>query len=243
MSKADASTIKYHVEGLLTGQITGSMDRDLAIWVAGLHPELRSKLERVGLLESLAPKEPTRLGAFITNYLEGRADLKPSTMLIRNQVKSLLLDHFGNDRDITTITPGDADDWQQWLIKRGMAPATISKRVQVAKSYFRAMVRRELIQRNPFDGMRATAAANSNRMRFVTCGEINAVIAKCPNHHRRAIVALARYAGLRTPSETLSLRWVDIDWEAGRMIITSPKTEHHADGQRRVVPLFPEIRP
>ena len=65
----------------------------------------------------------------------------------------------------------------------------------------------------------------------------------CPNHHWKVIVALARYGGLRCPSEVLSLRWQDIDWDAGRIVVQSPKTEHHAGKASRVIPLFPELRP
>ena len=57
------------------------------------------------------------------------------------------------------------------------------------------------------------------------------------------IVALSRYGGLRCPSEVLSLRWQDIDWEHGRITVSSPKTEHHADKASRVIPLFAELRP
>ena len=41
----------------------------------------------------------------------------------------------------------------------------------------------------------------------------------------------------------LSLRWQDIDWEAGRIVVTSPKTEHHAGKASRTIPIFPELRP
>jgi integrase len=41
----------------------------------------------------------------------------------------------------------------------------------------------------------------------------------------------------------LSLRWQDIDWDAGRIVVQSPKTEHHAGKASRVIPLFPELRP
>lgn len=58
----------------------------------------------------------------------------------------------------------------------------------------------------------------------------------------RTIVALSRLGGLRCPSEVLSLRWRDIDWHAGRMLVTSPKTEHHLGRGSRSVPLFPELR-
>ena len=45
------------------------------------------------------------------------------------------------------------------------------------------------------------------------------------------------------PSEILALRWGDVDWERGRMRVSSPKTEHHPGGGSRIVPLFPELRP
>jgi integrase len=47
---------------------------------------------------------------------------------------------------------------------------------------------------------------------------------------------------LRTPSETLSLRWQeDIDWAKQSITIQSPKTEHHEGKQSRVIPMFPEL--
>jgi integrase len=57
------------------------------------------------------------------------------------------------------------------------------------------------------------------------------------------ILGLSRYGGLRTPSETLSLRWGDIDWELNRMSIPEPKVEHHEGRGIRSCPNFPELRP
>jgi integrase len=57
------------------------------------------------------------------------------------------------------------------------------------------------------------------------------------------IVSLSRYSGLRTPSETLSLRRQDVDWEAGRIVLQSPKTEHHVGKASRMIPLSGELRP
>ncbi len=64
-----------------------------------------------------------------------------------------------------------------------------------------------------------------------------------PGHEWKLIFALARFGGLRTPSETLLLRWADVDWERGRLLIRSPKTEHHEGKDSRLVPIFPELRP
>jgi len=44
------------------------------------------------------------------------------------------------------------------------------------------------------------------------------------------------------PSKVLSLRWEDIDWHQNRMLVISPKTEHHEGGESRLVPIFPEFR-
>jgi integrase len=48
---------------------------------------------------------------------------------------------------------------------------------------------------------------------------------------------------LRCPSETLLLRWEDIDWDNERFTVTSPKTEHHPGRETRLVPIFPELYP
>jgi integrase len=59
----------------------------------------------------------------------------------------------------------------------------------------------------------------------------------------QVILGLSRYGGLRTPSETWSLRWDDIDWELNRMSIPEPKVEHHEGRGIRSCPIFPELRP
>ena len=57
------------------------------------------------------------------------------------------------------------------------------------------------------------------------------------------IFALARYGGLRCPSEVLLVRWSDIDWEHERIVVRSPKTEHHPGRESRTIPIFPRLRP
>ena len=57
------------------------------------------------------------------------------------------------------------------------------------------------------------------------------------------ILGLSRYGELLTPSETLSLRWEDIDCEMNRMSIPEPRVEHHEVRGIRSCPIFPELRP
>src|SRR5262249_35276739 len=122
------------------------------------------------------------------------------------------------------------------------AAATISKAVKHAKQFFRLAQRKGLVKQNPFQDLRAGGERNSARLCFVERGTIERVIAHAPDAQWKLIIALARYGGLRTPSETLELRWSHIDWEAGRITVPSPKTCRH-DKPYRVMPLFPELRP
>ena len=63
-----------------------------------------------------------------------------------------------------------------------------------------------------------------------------------PDPKWRALIVLARWGGLRIPSEALTLEWRDVLWDRGVFIVRSPKTAHHRDGGIRMVPLFAEVR-
>ena len=48
---------------------------------------------------------------------------------------------------------------------------------------------------------------------------------------------------MRCPSEIVALRWGDVNWERGRLMVRSVKTEGHEGHAVRVVPIAPELRP
>jgi len=54
-------------------------------------------------------------------------------------------------------------------------------------------------------------------------------------------IVLARWGGLRIPSEALALTWREVDFAQSRFIVRATKTAHHQDGGVRVVPMFPEL--
>lgn len=247
VSERYAQTTKDAIEELLAAKREArATSRHISRWVVEVNeqdPKLARKLARVGLIETPAETATVTLRHFLDSYIAGRADLKSATKVVRGLVIRDLTAYFGEECDVRSIMPGNADDFKQWLVGRKLAPTTIHKRLQVARSFFRAMRRRKLIEENPFDGVNVAAAGIQDRQRFVTREETARVLAACPNHTWRTIVALARFGGLRTPSETLSLRWADIDWDAGRIVVTSPKTEHHAGKASRTIPFFPELRP
>lgn len=84
---------------------------------------------------------------------------------------------------------------------------------------------------------------NTARQFFVPADWIERCIQVAPDVTWRTILALARYGGLRCPSELLRLKWCDVNLHEGRMTIHASKTEHHGSGGIRQCPIFPELRP
>jgi len=213
-----------------------------AQWVSDLEPWLAKRLAAVGLIPNPESKPAATLGPFLTDFVERRIDVKPATKEVWSQVVRNLVDHFGADRDLAEVTEADAEDFKMYLVGQKLAPTTVAKRLQFARMFFKAAKRRKLIADNPFAEVSAKAVMRQDRQRFITREEADRLLTVC-NPTWRVIVALSRYGGLRCPSEVLSLRWQDVDWEAGRIVVQSPKTEHHVGKASRTIPLFAELRP
>ena len=84
---------------------------------------------------------------------------------------------------------------------------TVRKRLQVTRMFFNAMVKQGLIPSSPFDGVKGIAAVvDESRNKYVSAADVRTVMKKAPDAEWRAMIALSRFAGLRLPSEVLSLR-------------------------------------
>ena len=245
-----ARTIKSHVEELVAAMLAGhSPARETAEWVGRLDDVFYGKLAEKGLVpkRESKPDEPNgiALAAFIDQYIMARKIQKPNTLKNYNATKRALIEFFGQERMLADITPGDCDDWRSHLVGLGLALATIGRTVKRARQFFRAAVRKKIILENPMQDVKAAPQDNKSRGYSVSVEETERIIAACPDAEWRLIVALARYGGLRTPSETFALTWDCVDWTPGRerVRIPSPKTECHAGRETRMMPLFPELRP
>jgi len=142
---------------------------------------------------------------------------------------------------INQITAGHAKEFHEKLKARGIATTTIYKRIQFARQFMHDAVDWKIIDENPFSKVR-TQRSTVKVNEFVPREVVDKLMKKA-NPVWKVILGLSRYGGLRTPSETLSLRWEDIDWEMNRMSIPEPKVEHHEGRGIRSCPIFPELRP
>src|SRR5262245_46883196 len=95
VSYRTAEGFKTRVEQILESKRTGQpLESDTAAWVAKLKTVMAEKLAGVGLIPSRENPTVTTLGPFLTEYVAGRADLKPATKIVRGQARSAVTADF-----------------------------------------------------------------------------------------------------------------------------------------------------
>jgi integrase len=237
--KRYAETVKVRVEDLASAVANHHAPRDdTARWLAGVDDRLHEKLARVSLVQQ---RNKVTVGGWLEQYLAERADdLKPESLRKLQQTKTKLLAFCDADRELRKLTLQDAIDWRQFLKGLKLSEAAVKTHSGNAKTMFAEAVRRKLILDNPFALLKSGPTA-SKYSRYVTPDEIDRVIDACPNAEWRLLFGLARYAGLRIPSESHLLTWADVDFERARLTVHSPKTEHHDGHEQRFVPITPQL--
>jgi len=219
-------------------------------WLERLDDRLHYRVVRLGLVEPRKGAASVTVAELLARFA-GAASVKDSTRAAYKQTTDSLAAFFGADAPLHTVTTERADAWRNAIAEpraerrkvTRLSAATVAKRVHVARAIFKKAVRWKLIVANPFEEVRAGSQSNPERSQHVSREAIQAILAACPDAEWRAIVALSRFAGLRCPSEVVLLRWGDVNWEKGRMMVRSPKTAHHDGHAVRVVPIAPELRP
>lgn len=235
-----AEAIKLKVEKLVAAKISGhAFDNETAVWVAALETAMAEKLVAVGLIQQ--PGRRT-LKEFVDSYIESRTDLKSGTRHNLELTALALEEFFGPTKMLLEVSEGDAEDFRRFLLK-DKAENTARRMCGRARQFFTAARKKRLIQENPFAEIKTTVQGNPGRLEFVSRDDAERVIRACPNSEWRLLFAFARYGGLRIPSEIQRMKWEDINWAENRILVRSPKTEHHVGGDCRIIPLFPELKP
>lgn len=252
MRKTQCKTIVSHINTILAAQAAKmAIPLETAIWLGGLGDDLHAKFFKHGLAsERISPDVDSNhviapavlLGPFVADYIAKRTKVKDGTRWVYRHTERNLTDFFGADKELASITSADADDFRAWLeTTEELAEATLRKRCSVARQFFRRAAKAKLIAENPFGEMKNISVGSSpeERMFFLEAGDFYKVVQAIPTTQIDlcTVFALARWGGLRCPSEPAALKWGHIDWKRGRMAVHSPKTG------KREVPIFPELRP
>lgn len=244
-AKRDAEIVRSRVELLMAAQFLGTApEADTVRWVASVSPKMRARLIRCRLIVGVeiprAVKKQT-LQNFLQQYIEQRkVGVKPATTLVWQITGDSLVKCFGRDFVLQTLNASHATQWLDFMRGDGLKPTTVYKRLQFAKQFLSHATSSKILPANPWQSVKLSKPKTNSNVE-VPRSEIDRLMEHC-DPQWRAVIALCRYGGLRCPSEVLSIRWEQIDWDKSVMTIPSPKTEHLAGGESRVCPLFPEVR-
>lgn len=270
MPVKQAQTVKIRVEALVSSHWANtSLDADTSSWLAGLTDRFYRKLAGAKLVPERQKQElpsafdddrsrsPNRKTAgnddakpgsvhhyvdeWIARWSNGK---KKQTQTSMSNLTRNLKEFFSKELMLSELDEVHGEDFEAFLRdKMFLSSATIARRCSYARTIFRRAFRRKLTGCNPFDDIGKGSPANTKRRRFISHETIYEAIKACPNVEWRCLLALARFGGLRVPSETFLIRLDEIDWDQDRFFVHSPKTEHHEGKESRLVPIFPELRP
>ncbi len=241
IDRKSADSICRHVEALLAAKIGGQpVPRDTAVWLSNIEAKLRDRLSAVGLVE---PVQRLTVGEFLASWMENKRAIghKPTSLRAWGQTATGLIEQFG-PRPLASLDHADGEAFRATMQARKLRATTIHKRLGHARQMLEDAVRLRHFSANPWTHVRQRSGDPSERRAYIPVADAERVIEHCPNVLWKLLVGLARFGGLRVPSEAFSLTWGDVDWERCRLSVPSPKTEHLGKAHR-VIPLFPLLRP
>ena len=239
MPKKTAETCLSMVEQISAANAAGQpYSVEVASWTQNVGDELHAKLVNAGLLRQ---RQRRTLEKFISDYIMERSDWKPATLKAFRTATKKMMFFFGKDTPLENVTAEQSHKYKAELLRKHSQGYT-AKQIERARCLFTAAVNRKLLTENPFATVVAGRHHNPDKMYFVSVEEFQALIDACNSPKQRLIIALARYGGLRCPSELVGLKWSEVNWEKNRFIVHSPKTEGQGKA-KRFVPIFKELYP
>lgn len=250
LRKRDAESIRQHLEEIVRSRQAGvTVSQATAEWLGRLDGNLRKRLEDLGLIQSAPKRIEAELAKYMRQYIERRTDLTDSTKRVYHRSLRFVERFFGEAK-LTEVTVGMAKEFDRWLRNAGtqgcgvrLAENTARKMVNKLKTVFNSAVEDGLLTSNPFARIATNVTSNEERQRFVSNDTVLKLIAATSDDEFRAIIALSRFGGLRTPSEFRHLRPSDFQSRDGHPVlrITCQKTANSGKKSREC-PLFPELK-
>lgn len=213
-------------------------------WLKTLSDRDHKKLEKHGLIGRRQDPGHDRLFGLCELWLSNR-DVEPSSAEVYGRTIQNLQICFPHDPYVARMSRDDGNTFWVYLNERGslrtggpLADTTATKRICTAREILSLGMKLRLVDENPFAKQRSWKFAETTEQNKVEVRRewISAVLEICPDPEFRLIICLARYAGMRIPSEPLVLKWSDVLWDRNRLMLDQAKTKP------RVMPLFPEVR-
>jgi integrase len=229
------------------------------VWLNRIPSNMKEKLINNGLLESKKDdiKKTITLGKLVDRFLNSpyiTGSIKTET---KNNIKvtmKKLTDYFGNDKTIDSITAEDVIRLQNYLYnkkkengKKCYAESSVTRWIKRFRHLLSWYLKQDdcCITKNVFSEMKTKGnMTNKTRTEYISKDTVAKLLSVCKNTELRFAIFLARYLGLRIPSECISLHWKDISFGGKYQKVTiHGKQTKSEDDSIRDIPIFECIRP
>jgi len=208
--------------------------------------ELRKRIDHDMVLAAHERKTLAEAGALYIDHLEHVMDRKRSTIQDYRGYMSRHLEPFFGEAAINRI---DAPKVAAYLTTKraaGLSSKTVQNHLNFLHGVFAFSLKRGWVVSNPVAHVDRPKKTHSphRRVRFLQPVELDALIAAVPDdvlgHVEKPLYLAAALTGLRQ-GELLALKWMDIDWLAGRVRVADNFTRGRFDSpkshQGRSVPM------
>lgn len=236
VNRANAESVARKLSALVAlHRIGETPSADVAGWLQILAAQKSPLIERLAELGALAtwrrPSDSPMLADYWADYLERRRDYSDLSRRNWAVAWSHVAAAFPN-ATLASINAAAAEQFARDL-QLSLASTTARPIVGKMKMLFSEAVKLGLIDSNPFADCSIIGRADKTLYRFLPEEICLKVLDGFASLEGRALFALARWCGLRIPSEPLVLQWSHVDWHHERLFIPAAKTEP------RFCPLFP----
>jgi integrase len=239
-SRAMATRTKEVVDTLLHCQLNMTQPpRQVVAWIESAPLRLQNSLRRAGLIEMV---KPVTCYEMIEQWIaENSADKSKGSKRVYKYMAIRLYDRIDKDVLANQITPKDIQLLRDDLLK-SFKNTTAYKTLQFFQSCFTLAIKRKQIAESPILDIGVSNKPSRDDDRVIKVAEYRRLLEACNDNQWRVIIALARVGGFRCPSEAMTLRWSDVQFDKNIVVIRSPKTKRHKGGEGRVIPMFAELR-
>lgn len=239
-TRRQTEEIALYVQKAADAIETGSNpDKPTQAWLDEMTDDLRKRFVRAGLIEEAERYSLERL--IDEYYRDQEKNFTANTISNKTTNTNRLMTFFGAETPVEDLTQESVEDYRDQLLDE-YAQATVGGAVKTGHALFAWAVKKKMVEVNPFDGVSAPSMVNKEREYTITREYYRKLLDACPDQTWRTLLALCRIGGLRNPCETLGVKWTEVNWDAGTMLVHAPKTERYAGKDTRLIPLFPDLR-